>query len=47
MNIVLRRFLHIRLQTVQMPGVCSVGTVYGTVQYKEPLKSFVVYNSDK
>ena len=29
---------HTVLQTVPIPGVCSA--VYGTVHYKEPLKSF-------
>ena len=28
------------LQTVQRPGVCSAA--YGTVHYKEPLKSFEI-----
>ena len=32
--------VHTVLQTVQMPGVYSA--VYGTVHYKEPLKSFKI-----
>ena len=39
-NICHRGCAYTVLQTVQRPGVCS--DVYGTVHYKEPLKSFEI-----